>query len=286
MNVEQHGDDRVDDEAADEDPIVVDAVELGADRPEDRVEGREDRDRRVARELEADVDVEEEARQDADEETHEGQEHGRAASVRVNVPERLPDPSPRSRATARGHGAASRRSRRASSAWRPSAWPSSGLRLAVFVGARSRAAGVATRDVRPAVLVGEDHARHRRPRDRRAGSAAAGPGPGRARSSAAWACRSRTRRVQPTGPGAHREAVHVVDPAVTEPRRGRCRRRPGAASRAGRAASSVTGSSDVADARARRRPTPRSSTTRQRGRGLGRRRRPARRTGVPSSSTR
>src|SRR4051795_9813837 len=59
---EQHGDERVDDEAADEDPIVVDAVELRTDRAEDRVERREDRDGRVALELEPDIDVEEEAR--------------------------------------------------------------------------------------------------------------------------------------------------------------------------------------------------------------------------------
>ena len=58
---QQHGHDRVREEAADEDPIVVDAVELRPDGPEDRVERREDRDRRVPRELEADVDVEERA---------------------------------------------------------------------------------------------------------------------------------------------------------------------------------------------------------------------------------
>src|SRR3954451_11991599 len=76
---EQHGDERVDDEAADEDPIVVDAVELGADRPKNGVERRQDGDGGVALELEPDVDVEEEARQDSDEEPHERHEHEWAA---------------------------------------------------------------------------------------------------------------------------------------------------------------------------------------------------------------
>src|SRR4051812_25507825 len=54
---QQDGDDRVHDEAADEDPVVVVAVELGPDRAEDGVERRQDGHRRVAAELEADVDV-------------------------------------------------------------------------------------------------------------------------------------------------------------------------------------------------------------------------------------
>src|SRR3954447_13267007 len=89
---EQHGDERVDDEAADEDPIVVDAVELGADRPKNGVERRQDGDGGVALELEPDVDVEEEPGHDSDEKTHQGQEHGRAASVESIVADTLPDP--------------------------------------------------------------------------------------------------------------------------------------------------------------------------------------------------
>jgi hypothetical protein len=58
MNVEQDGDEGVGREAGDEDPIVVDPIELGADRTEDRVERRDDRDGRVAGELETDVDLE------------------------------------------------------------------------------------------------------------------------------------------------------------------------------------------------------------------------------------
>ena len=68
---QQHGHDRVREEAADEDPIVVDAVELRPDRAEHGVERREDRDGRVPRELEPDVDLEGKAEQDADEQGSE-----------------------------------------------------------------------------------------------------------------------------------------------------------------------------------------------------------------------
>src|SRR5512142_2455727 len=72
---EQDCHDRVRDEAADEDAVVVAAIELRADRPQHRVERGEDGDRRVAREFEADVDVEDEPEQDADEQTRQGYEH-------------------------------------------------------------------------------------------------------------------------------------------------------------------------------------------------------------------
>src|SRR5215210_7938519 len=75
---EEDGDDRVRDEAADEDPIVVDAVELRADGTEDGIEGGEDRHRRVPAELEADVDIEEETGED----TGEGQEQAVWSSLR------------------------------------------------------------------------------------------------------------------------------------------------------------------------------------------------------------
>jgi hypothetical protein len=69
---EQHRDDRVDEEPADEDAIVVDPIQLRADGPEDRIERGEDRHRRVSAELEADVDVEDETRKDAHEEPKQG----------------------------------------------------------------------------------------------------------------------------------------------------------------------------------------------------------------------
>src|SRR6187402_323887 len=68
---EQDGDDRVDQEPADEDPIVVDAVELGPDGPEHRIERGEDRHGRVATELETDVDVEDETQKDAHQESQQ-----------------------------------------------------------------------------------------------------------------------------------------------------------------------------------------------------------------------
>src|SRR4051794_13933113 len=57
---EDHRHDRVRDEAADEDPIVVDPVELGPDGSEHGVERGKDRHGRVPGEFEADVDVEDE----------------------------------------------------------------------------------------------------------------------------------------------------------------------------------------------------------------------------------
>ena len=69
---QQDRDDRVDQEPADEDAIVVDPVEFRPDGSEDRIERREDGHRRVSAELEADVDVEDEPRQDAHEEPEQG----------------------------------------------------------------------------------------------------------------------------------------------------------------------------------------------------------------------
>src|SRR4051794_15029877 len=53
---QQDGDDRVDEEPADEDPIVIDPVELRADGTEHRIERGQDGHGRVPTELEADVD--------------------------------------------------------------------------------------------------------------------------------------------------------------------------------------------------------------------------------------
>ena len=69
---EDDRDDRVGNEAADEDPIVVDAIELRPDGPEHRIQRGEDRHGRVTGELEADVDVEEEPGRDAHDETRQG----------------------------------------------------------------------------------------------------------------------------------------------------------------------------------------------------------------------
>src|SRR3990172_7507231 len=73
---QDHGDHGIDDEARDEDAIVVDPIKLGADGPDDRVEGSQDGHRRVAAELVADVDPQDEPCEDTDQESHEGQEHG------------------------------------------------------------------------------------------------------------------------------------------------------------------------------------------------------------------
>ena len=72
MKVRRTATQGVRDEAADEDPIVVDPVELGPGRTEDRVEGGDDRHGHVARDLEADVDLEEETQQDAQGEACQG----------------------------------------------------------------------------------------------------------------------------------------------------------------------------------------------------------------------
>jgi hypothetical protein len=69
---EDHRHDRIGDEAADEDPVVVDAVELRPHGPEHRIERGKDRHGRVSRELEADVDIEDEPGQNAHEETRQG----------------------------------------------------------------------------------------------------------------------------------------------------------------------------------------------------------------------
>src|SRR4051794_2043275 len=97
---EQNRHDRVRDEAADEDPIVVDAIELRADRPEHRIESGEDRHRRIPRELEADVDVEDQPGEDAHEEAREGQEHRVSTSLSACVCGRLPDPRERRQTSA------------------------------------------------------------------------------------------------------------------------------------------------------------------------------------------
>src|SRR5436190_24278392 len=65
-------DDGVDQEAADEDAIVVDPVELGPDCSEHRIERGEDRHGRISTEFESDVDIEDESRQDAHEESEQG----------------------------------------------------------------------------------------------------------------------------------------------------------------------------------------------------------------------
>src|SRR4029077_9287339 len=72
---EQDRGDGVDQETTDEDPIVVDPIQLGSDRSKDGVERRQDRDGGVATELEADVDIEDKARQDPDEESEQGKQH-------------------------------------------------------------------------------------------------------------------------------------------------------------------------------------------------------------------
>src|SRR3990172_466845 len=87
---EDHGDHRVRDEARDEDPIVVDAIEFRPDRPEDRVERGENRHGRVSTELEADVDIEDEPKQDAHDEACQGEQHVVSSSVR-SVSARLLD---------------------------------------------------------------------------------------------------------------------------------------------------------------------------------------------------
>jgi hypothetical protein len=69
---QQDRDDRIDQEPADEDAIVVHAVEFGANGSEDGVEGREDRHRGVSAELEADIDIEDESCKDAHEEPEQG----------------------------------------------------------------------------------------------------------------------------------------------------------------------------------------------------------------------
>src|SRR4029079_19483992 len=69
---QEDGDDRIDHEAADEDAIVIDAVELRADGPEHRIERGEDGHGRVSTELEADVDIEDEPCKDAHEEPEQG----------------------------------------------------------------------------------------------------------------------------------------------------------------------------------------------------------------------
>src|SRR4029450_12321536 len=70
---EPDGDDRVREEPADEDPVVIDAVQLGPNRSDDRVERREDGHGRVAAEFEADRDVEQQPGEHADEQTRQGE---------------------------------------------------------------------------------------------------------------------------------------------------------------------------------------------------------------------
>src|SRR6266545_2697091 len=89
---QEHGDDRVRDETADEDSIVVDPVELGTDRSQDRVERGNDRHCAVTGELEADVDLEQEPQQDAKDEARQGEKHACSPSLRSVWP-RLLDPA-------------------------------------------------------------------------------------------------------------------------------------------------------------------------------------------------
>src|SRR6188768_1397996 len=114
---QQDRDDRVDEEAADEDAIVVDPIELRTDRSEHRIERGEDGHGRVPAELEADVDVEDEARQDAHEEPEQGKQHvvprpppsgfGKAITVQGS---RWDGPRPSGSAAAWPWGCTSRRS--------------------------------------------------------------------------------------------------------------------------------------------------------------------------------
>ena len=240
---------------ADEDPIVVDPVELGADGPEDRVERGEDRHGRVAAELEADVDVEDEPAAGRP----RGVRAGGAARGVVLAPvvwARLPDGD-----------AARANSRRLARL---------GRRLATT--ARRRG------DVRAVGPRGEDD-----PLDLRlAADEQAAQQPdlarGSARSCAGSACRSRRPPTSRVGPVATTKPFSSVT-LTRERRPPRCRCRPGASEASRVAASRSTGSSAVADARGR--PTRR----RGRRRPAARPRRPAARRGsaaksVPSASTR
>src|SRR6476646_12284791 len=87
---QEHRDDGVDQEPADEDAIVVDPIELGPDRSEDRIERGEDRHGRIPTEFEPDVDIEDEAHEDTDEESAQGQQHGVFVLAPMVWP-RLPD---------------------------------------------------------------------------------------------------------------------------------------------------------------------------------------------------
>ena len=57
------------DEGDDEDLVVEDAVEVGAQGAEDRIEGGDDRDREVRLQAEGNVGLDHEPEQDADEQT-------------------------------------------------------------------------------------------------------------------------------------------------------------------------------------------------------------------------
>ena len=101
---QQNGDDRIDKEPADEDPIVVDPVELRPDGPEHRIERGEDRHRRIATELETDIDIEDESQQDAHEESQQRKQHGVFVLAPV-VSARLPDGTAVRHFRRRRHGA-------------------------------------------------------------------------------------------------------------------------------------------------------------------------------------
>src|SRR2546421_8793824 len=82
---EEHGHTGIGDESADEDPIVVDAVQLCANRAKDRIECGHDGHRGVAGKLEADVDVEEQTRSHAHEEACQREQHGLKSSLRTGI---------------------------------------------------------------------------------------------------------------------------------------------------------------------------------------------------------
>ena len=174
-----------DDEAADEDPVVVDAVQLGPHGPEHRVERREDRHRRVPRELEPDVDVEDEPEQDADEQARQGQEHRSDSPSSTAFRARLLDPA--------------RPRRQTDPAGSPRPAPA---RRAMYV---------------PLVGVRRGPPAGSSPPARRGGSAAGGPAPGSGRPGAGSACRSRrppsTGPRPPAGPVQPSRVVHGHDEA-------------------------------------------------------------------------
>src|SRR5262245_44069548 len=74
--------DRVGDEARDEDPIVVDPIELRPHRSENGIERGEDRHGRVAAEVEPDVDIENVPEQDAHQQACQGEEQRGRTSLR------------------------------------------------------------------------------------------------------------------------------------------------------------------------------------------------------------
>src|SRR2546427_9561266 len=87
---QENCDDGIDNEPADEDPIVVDAVELRAHRAKDGVQRGHDGHGGIPGELEADVDLEEETQYHAHQETCQGEQHRMSVLVGGIWP-RLPE---------------------------------------------------------------------------------------------------------------------------------------------------------------------------------------------------